>query len=44
MAAESCRYGYKPHSASEYDELTSKIRADMMERNIVVTKDLGRGA
>ncbi|CAE7909947.1 CACNA1F, partial [Symbiodinium necroappetens] len=32
-------YGYKPHSASEYDELTSKIRADMMERNIVVTKD-----
>ena len=33
------RYGYKPHSAIEYDELTSKIREEMSKRNIVVTRD-----
>ena len=36
---EMRRYGYKPHSSGEYEELTAKIRSEMMERNIVVTKD-----
>eukprot|EP00913_Durusdinium_trenchii_P024092 g22627.t1 len=32
-------YGYKPHTTEEYNELTDKIRDEMAERDIVVTKD-----
>ena len=32
------RYGYKPHTTQEYEELTEQIRAEMATRNIVVTR------
>lgn len=31
-------YGYKPHTTTEYDELTDQIRDEMAERKIVVTR------
>ena len=33
-----CRYGYKPHTTAQYDELTDQIRDEMAERKIVVTR------
>jgi len=32
-------YGYKPHTTEEYAELTDKIRDEMAERDVVVTKE-----
>lgn len=32
-------YGYKPHTTEEYIELADKIREEMTERDVVVTKE-----
>lgn len=32
------RYGYKPHTTQEYDDLTDQIREEMANRKIVVTR------
>lgn len=32
------RYGYKPHTTAEYEELTDQIRDEMADRKIVVTR------
>ncbi|CAJ1334699.1 unnamed protein product [Effrenium voratum] len=32
-------YGYQPHSTEEYADLTDKIRIEMAEKDIVVTKE-----
>lgn len=32
------RYGYKPHTSAEYEELTDQIRDEMAGRKVVVTR------
>ncbi|CAJ1381935.1 unnamed protein product [Effrenium voratum] len=39
LVSMQVRYGYKPKSRSEYEELTERIREEMSNRNVVVTRD-----
>jgi len=32
-------YGFRPHSTQEYEELSDEIRAEMLEKSVVVTRE-----